>query len=94
MSQNSLSPSAIAKASVQRLFLDARMARHHHSFASFALELELAQERYEMALATKQEVSEVEVSYRERPGTRALAPMRRQVSNLRPRIMSGMPRRN
>ena len=40
MSQNRLSPTAIAKASVQRMFLDARMARHHHSFASFALELE------------------------------------------------------
>jgi hypothetical protein len=60
MTRNNFSANAIATASVQRQFLDARMARQHMSLASFARELELIQERHEFGLATRHEVAEVE----------------------------------
>jgi hypothetical protein len=52
MSQKHFSAVTLAKASVQRKFLDARMARQHLSLVSFAHELELVQERCELGVAT------------------------------------------
>jgi hypothetical protein len=60
MTRNNLSANAIARASVQQQFLDARMARQHMSMAAFARELELVQERHEFGLATRHEVAQVE----------------------------------
>ena len=58
--QRNFSANAVAKASVQRQFLNAQMATQDLSLASFAHELELVQESYEFGLATQREIAEVE----------------------------------
>jgi hypothetical protein len=60
MTQTILSVTSVAKASIQRQFLDTSTAIKHSSLASFAHELELAQERFEFGMATRRDVTEVE----------------------------------
>ena len=60
MTQTISSVSAIAKASIQRQFLDTGAVYRHLSLASFAHELELVQESFEFGLATRRDVTEIE----------------------------------
>ena len=54
------SATAVARASVQRNFLDTRMARQNPSLAAYAHELELVQESYQFGFATQHEVANAE----------------------------------
>lgn len=51
---------AVARTVIQRALLDREIAQGHQSLATFAHELELAQERHAFGLAEPSEVEQVE----------------------------------